>query len=121
MAAPRFVPSPTIDDARAYSSPPTTPEAWMPGRKAELVGFQPVGEQGQRIDPAVGGIVGGGMPDHQGRFVLGRVVGGGGRGEVGGREGQRQPGIRGVRADFEDMEGGDAHAARMPHGWGDDF
>jgi hypothetical protein len=45
MAAPQFVPSPTIDDSRAYSSPPTTPAAWMPDRPAELVGFQPVGEQ----------------------------------------------------------------------------
>ena len=45
MAAPQFVPSPPIDESRAYSSPRTTPEAWMPDRKAELVGFQPAGEQ----------------------------------------------------------------------------
>ena len=45
MAAPQFVPSPPIDGSRAYASPRTTPEAWMPDRKAELVGFQPSGEQ----------------------------------------------------------------------------
>ena len=32
-----------------------------------------------------------------------------------------QPGIRGVGAGLKDMEGGNAHAARMPHGRGDDF
>ena len=45
MAAPQFVPSPSIDDARAYTSPPVAPAAWMPDRPAELTGFQPVGEQ----------------------------------------------------------------------------
>lgn len=45
MAAPQFVPSPSIDDARAYTSPPVAPAAWMPDRPGELTGFQPVGEQ----------------------------------------------------------------------------
>lgn len=45
MSAPRFVPSPSIDATRTYSSPPTTPDAWMPDRPAELHGFQPAGEQ----------------------------------------------------------------------------
>ncbi|MFZ4721428.1 MAG: hypothetical protein ACOYMR_18525 [Ilumatobacteraceae bacterium] len=45
MSAPRFVPSPSIDTTRWYSSPRSTPDAWMPDRPAELRGFQPAGEQ----------------------------------------------------------------------------
>lgn len=45
MAAPRFAPTPSIDTSRAYSSPPVAPSAWSPDRKAEVQGFQPVGEQ----------------------------------------------------------------------------
>ena len=45
MAAPKFAPSPAVDDARSYSSPPVAPAAWMPSRKAEITGFQPEGEQ----------------------------------------------------------------------------
>lgn len=45
MAAPKFAPSPAVDDARAYSSPPVAPASWMPDRKAEITGFQPEGAQ----------------------------------------------------------------------------
>ncbi|MCB0957827.1 MAG: hypothetical protein KDB12_16870, partial [Ilumatobacter sp.] len=45
MAAPKSAPAPVIDQARAYSSPPVAPAAWMPNRKAELTGFQPSGPQ----------------------------------------------------------------------------
>ncbi|MCB0982308.1 MAG: hypothetical protein H6513_01715 [Acidimicrobiaceae bacterium] len=45
MAAPKSAPAPVLDDARAYSSPPVAPAAWMPNRKAELTGFQPSGPQ----------------------------------------------------------------------------
>jgi hypothetical protein len=45
MAAPKFAPTPAIDDSRSYSSPPVVPASWMPDRKADLEGFQPVGEQ----------------------------------------------------------------------------
>jgi hypothetical protein len=43
MAAPKFAPVPPIDDARGYESPPVVPDAWMPDRPAEIVGFQPAG------------------------------------------------------------------------------
>ena len=45
MAAPRFAPTPVIETARSYSSPPTVARSWTPGRKAEIEGFQPQGEQ----------------------------------------------------------------------------
>jgi hypothetical protein len=45
MAAPKFAPTPAVDDSRAYASPPVVPAAWMPNRKAEITGFQPAGEQ----------------------------------------------------------------------------
>ena len=43
MAAPKFAPGPSIDDARSYESPPVVPPTWMPDRPAEIDGFQPVG------------------------------------------------------------------------------
>ncbi len=45
MAAPQFVPSPAIDASRSYSSPPMGPTSWVPDRPAEVVGFQPEGDQ----------------------------------------------------------------------------
>ncbi len=45
MAIPKFAPMPPIDAARSYASPPVVPASWMPNRKADLEGFQPVGEQ----------------------------------------------------------------------------
>ncbi len=45
MAAPKFSPTPVVDTARFYSSPPVVPEAWMPDRPGEVVGFQPSGPQ----------------------------------------------------------------------------
>ena len=43
MAAPDYVPKPTDDTARVYSSPPRRPESWMADRPAELSGRQPLG------------------------------------------------------------------------------
>lgn len=45
MAAPKFAPTPAVDESRSYSSPPVVPPGWTPTRKADLTGFQPVGEQ----------------------------------------------------------------------------
>ncbi len=45
MAAPKSAPSPVIDAARAYSSPPVAPAAWSADRPADLTGFQPAGPQ----------------------------------------------------------------------------
>jgi hypothetical protein len=44
MAAPKFAPTPVIDTARAYSSPPVVPAAWQPTRPGDLTGFQPSGD-----------------------------------------------------------------------------
>jgi hypothetical protein len=43
MAAPKFAPTPPIDEARGYESPPVVPDAWVADRPAEIVGFQPEG------------------------------------------------------------------------------
>lgn len=43
MAHPDFVPTPTDDKARVYTSPPWRPESWMADRPAEIDGFQPEG------------------------------------------------------------------------------
>ncbi len=43
MSVPRFAPTPPIDDARGYESPPVVPDSWMPDRPAEIIGFQPEG------------------------------------------------------------------------------
>ena len=45
MAAPQFSPTPVVDTARFYSSPPVVPGAWLPNRPGEVVGFQPSGSQ----------------------------------------------------------------------------
>lgn len=45
MAAPQFSPSPVIDTARTYTSPPVVPDAWVPDRPGEVEGFQPTGER----------------------------------------------------------------------------
>lgn len=45
MAAPQFSPTPVVPTARSYESPNFVPDAWMPDRPAEIVGFQPQGEQ----------------------------------------------------------------------------
>jgi hypothetical protein len=43
MAAPKFAPESPTEHPRSYASPPVVPAAWEPGRKAEIVGFQPEG------------------------------------------------------------------------------
>lgn len=43
MAAPEYVPKPTDDDARVYTSPPWRPDSWMAERPAEVDGRQPLG------------------------------------------------------------------------------
>src|SRR5262245_1472238 len=45
MAAPKNAPAPTIDEARAYTSPPYVPGQWAPNRPGDLEGFQPAGPQ----------------------------------------------------------------------------
>ncbi len=45
MAAPKFAPTPALDDARAYSSPEVVPDSWTPTRPGDLEGFQPSGDQ----------------------------------------------------------------------------
>ena len=84
MAVPRFAPTPPIDDARGYESPPVVPDSWVADRPAEIIGFQPEGprlghqgpdqgyaiklartfadkvhlQAGERFDDAVGGSLG---------------------------------------------------------------
>lgn len=43
MSAPRFAPTPVIDDVRAYASPDVVPAAWSPDRPADLDAGQPSG------------------------------------------------------------------------------
>jgi hypothetical protein len=43
MAQPDFVPTPTDDTARVYTSPPWRPDSWMADRPAEIDGLQPEG------------------------------------------------------------------------------
>jgi hypothetical protein len=43
MAQPDYVPTPTTDDPRVYTSPPWRPDSWMADRPAELQGRQPLG------------------------------------------------------------------------------
>jgi hypothetical protein len=45
MAAPQFTPTPAVDTTRTYTSPAVVPAGWTPTRKADLVGFQPAGDQ----------------------------------------------------------------------------
>ena len=84
MAAPKFAPTPPIDEARGYEPPPVVPDGWVPGRPAEIIGFQPDGPRlgyqgpdqgyaiklaktfadnvhllpGERFDDAIGGVLG---------------------------------------------------------------
>jgi hypothetical protein len=84
MAAPKFAPTPPIDEARGYESPPVVPDPWVPDRPAEIIGFQPEGPRlgyqgpdqgyalrlakmfvdqvhlrpGERFEDAVGGLLG---------------------------------------------------------------
>ena len=84
MAAPKFAPTPPIDEARGYEPPPVVPDGWVPGRPAEIIGFQPDGPRlgyqgpdqgyaiklaktfadnvhllpGERFDDVVGGVLG---------------------------------------------------------------
>jgi hypothetical protein len=84
MAAPKFAPTPPIEDARGYESPPVVPDPWVPDRPAEIIGFQPEGprlgyqgpdqgyalklaktfadkvhlQPGERFEDAVGGLLG---------------------------------------------------------------
>ena len=84
MAVPRFAPTPPIDDARGYESPPVVPDPWVADRPADIIGFQPEGprlghqgpdqgyaiklantfaprvhlQAGERFDDAVGGTLG---------------------------------------------------------------
>jgi len=43
MAAPKFAPAPTVDEARSYESPPVVPDSWTPDRPGDFAGFQPSG------------------------------------------------------------------------------
>ena len=45
MAAPRFAPVTSDDDARGYESPRHVPDSWRPTRPAEIHGFQPEGSR----------------------------------------------------------------------------
>lgn len=45
MAAPKFSPTPVVDTSRRYESPPFVPDAWLPDRPGEVVGFQPTGDR----------------------------------------------------------------------------
>lgn len=43
MAAPKFRPVPTMEEARAYEPPDHVPEGWTADRPGEVGGFQPTG------------------------------------------------------------------------------
>ena len=43
VAAPKFLPTPPTEQARAYRSPDHVPESWTAERPGELAGFQPRG------------------------------------------------------------------------------
>ena len=45
MSAPRFAPTPSIDESRSYQSPPAVARPWVNSRPGAFGGFQPVGEQ----------------------------------------------------------------------------
>lgn len=45
MAAPRYAPSPVIDEVRTYASPDVVPSPWSPDRPADLDAGQPSGER----------------------------------------------------------------------------
>lgn len=43
MAAPDYVPTPTDEKPRVYTSPPRRPDSWLADRPAEIDGLQPEG------------------------------------------------------------------------------
>ena len=43
MAAPDYVPKPTDEKPRVYTSPPRRPDSWLADRPAEIQGLQPEG------------------------------------------------------------------------------
>jgi hypothetical protein len=45
MAAPRFAPTPVLDNVRAYASPDVVPAPWSPDRPGDLDAGQPSGER----------------------------------------------------------------------------
>jgi hypothetical protein len=45
MSAPKFAPTPAVDDSRSYTSPPVVPKGWTNDRPGAFDGFQPTGEQ----------------------------------------------------------------------------
>lgn len=45
MAAPKFAPTPVLDDVRTYESPPVAPESWTNDHPGHIAGSQPAGER----------------------------------------------------------------------------
>jgi len=45
MSAPKFAPTPVLDEVRTYSSPEVVPAAWLNNRPTDIEGFQPSGER----------------------------------------------------------------------------
>ncbi|MFZ9675933.1 MAG: hypothetical protein ACO3GZ_08065 [Ilumatobacteraceae bacterium] len=45
MSAPKFAPTPVLDEVRTYSSPEVAPAAWSNNRPTDIEGFQPSGER----------------------------------------------------------------------------
>jgi len=45
MSAPKFAPTPVLDEVRTYQSPEVAPSAWVNDRPTDIEGFQPAGER----------------------------------------------------------------------------
>jgi hypothetical protein len=45
MSAPKFAPTPVLDEVRTYASPEVAPAAWVNDRPTDIERFQPVGER----------------------------------------------------------------------------
>lgn len=45
MSAPKFAPTPVLEDVRTYTSPPVSPEPWTNDRPGAIEGRQPAGER----------------------------------------------------------------------------
>ena len=45
MSAPRVAPVSTSQEVNSYEGPNHVPDSWVPGRKAEIEGFQPAGRR----------------------------------------------------------------------------
>lgn len=45
MAAPKYAPTPVLDEVRTYSSPDVVPAPWTPDRPGDLDAGQPAGER----------------------------------------------------------------------------